>query len=267
MARPTKQGIEYFPLDVHIDDKIKFIEIKYGLEGFSIIVKLLQKIYSESFWCMWGEDESLLFSSYINADYNKVNLVVEEALKRDFFSKELYEKHSILTSKGIQKRYREGVRRRKDVEVNEDYLLIDNNFGVNDGNNLSNGTRNDGKSTQSKVKESKVQESKEQDNKAENAASYLSAHFPYFSTIDKDTLYSYIDDLGDEMCIEAMKRARIAQKKLSYANGILKQWYAKGIRNMKDVELDDNNHNSKVAQFKPRQEQKQENEQQYNYGF
>jgi len=165
MARPTKQGIEYFPLDVHIDDKIKFVEIKYGLEGFSIIIKLLQKIYSESFWCKWGEDEALLFASYINADYNKVNMVVEEALKREFFSQELFEKYSILTSKGIQKRYREGVRRRKDVEIIEDYLLIDNNFGVNDVNNSVKSQRNDGKSTQSKVKESKVNKNKGKEKK------------------------------------------------------------------------------------------------------
>lgn len=26
MARPGKQGLDYFPLDVHIDDKLKFIK-------------------------------------------------------------------------------------------------------------------------------------------------------------------------------------------------------------------------------------------------
>ncbi|MFY9378775.1 MAG: Lin1244/Lin1753 domain-containing protein, partial [Acutalibacteraceae bacterium] len=46
MARPAKDGVDYFPLDVHLDDKFKFIEIKFKLEGFAILIKLFQKIYS-----------------------------------------------------------------------------------------------------------------------------------------------------------------------------------------------------------------------------
>ena len=60
MARPIKQGVDYFPLDVYLDDKFKFIEIKYGLEGFGIIVKLFQKIYSCGHWYQWGDDELIL---------------------------------------------------------------------------------------------------------------------------------------------------------------------------------------------------------------
>ncbi|WP_051291312.1 DUF4373 domain-containing protein [Fictibacillus gelatini] len=160
MARPNKQGVDYFPLDVHMDDKIKFVEIKYKLEGFAVVIKLMQRIYANGYWCRWSEDEMLLFSDEIKADFSLVEKVVSECLKRDVFDVELYEKYGILTSRGIQKRYKEIVRRRKDVEVIEEYLLIDGSFGVNDVINPSAGQQNDGKSTQSKVKESKVKESK-----------------------------------------------------------------------------------------------------------
>lgn len=160
MARPNKQGVDYFPLDVHLDDKFKFIEIKYKLEGFAILIKLMQKIYSCGYWYKWTDDEALLFSDEIRTEYELVQNVVNECLSRNVFDGILYEKYSILTSKGIQKRYKEIIRRRKDVEVIEEYLLIDNNFGVNDVINPSELRHNDDKSTQSKVKESKVKENK-----------------------------------------------------------------------------------------------------------
>ena len=167
MARPNKQGVDYFPLDVHLDDKFKFIEIKFGLEGFAIVIKLMQRIYSQGYWCNWTEDELLLFSDEIRSDCEKVQQVVNECLERDILNKELYEKYNILTSRGIQKRYKEIVKRRKGVEVIEEYLLVDNNFGVNDDINSPSckhdddinqtSCNHDGDiNQQSKVKKSKV---------------------------------------------------------------------------------------------------------------
>jgi hypothetical protein len=161
MARPNKQGVDYFPLDVHLDDKFKFIEIKYKLEGFAVLVKLLQKIYSCGYWYRWTNDEALLFSDEIRCDFALVSDVVIECLERDVFDKSLYEKYSILTSKGIQKRYKEIVRRRKDVEVTEEYLLIDGMQSVNDGIMTASSKHNDGKSTQRKGKERKQKRNKD----------------------------------------------------------------------------------------------------------
>lgn len=167
MARPTKQGLDYFPLDVNLDSKFKFIEIKFGLKGFAIVIKIFQKIYSSCYWYKFDEDEILLFAHEINVDINEVNAIINESIDRDIFDRNLYEKHRILTSKGIQKRYQEIVKRRKDVEVIEEYLLIDGDFGINDNINEDNdninpssSVVNDSKSTQSKVNKSKVNKSK-----------------------------------------------------------------------------------------------------------
>lgn len=163
MARPKKQGVDYFPLDVHLDNKFKFIEIKFGLEGFATVIKMMQKIYANRYYCDWGDDEQLLFSDEHRIDFDKLQLITKECIERDIFNKNLYEKYKILTSKGIQKRYKEIVRRRINVEMVDDYLLIDGSFGisneVNDDINPSSSSQNDGKSTQSKVKESKVNKS------------------------------------------------------------------------------------------------------------
>ncbi|WP_187445544.1 DUF4373 domain-containing protein [Bacillus infantis] len=165
MARPIKQGLDYFPLDVHLDDKFKFIEIKYKLEGFAVVIKLLQKIYSSGYWCKWTEDEALLFSDDLRTNVDLVNAVVNECLSREVFDKNLYEKHKILTSRGIQKRYKEIASRRKHVEVIKEYLVIDGINGINDNINKVNDNimssvckQDEDNSTQSKVKESKEKE-------------------------------------------------------------------------------------------------------------
>lgn len=163
MARPTRQGVDYFPLDIHLDDKFKFIQIKYGLEGFAAVIKLMQKIYSYGYWYQWEEDEVLIFAHENNIDKDVLLQIVQESIERDIFDKELYDKYSILTSRGIQKRYKEIVRRRKDVEVVEEYLLVDNNFGVNANIVPTQCKHSDGKSTQSKVEESRVEKSKEEE--------------------------------------------------------------------------------------------------------
>lgn len=171
MARPNRQGCDYFPLDVHLDDKFKFIEIKYGLEGFALLIKLMQKIYSYGYWYKWTEDEALLFADETRSNFETVNNVVNESIKRGIFDDKLYQSYNILTSTGIQKRYKEIVRRRKDVEVTEEYLLIDDTLGVNDDINPTSSEQNDNKSTQSKEKE-KVKESKQKKKPTKTKSKY-----------------------------------------------------------------------------------------------
>jgi hypothetical protein len=196
MARPTKQGVDYFPLDVYLDDKFKFIEIKYKLEGFAILIKIIQKIYSYGYWYKWSEDETLLFSDEIRADFSLVEGVVNEAINRGIFDKEMHEKHKILTSKGIQKRYKEMVRRRKDVEVKAEYLLIDNIIGVIDDINSINddikpslSKHDDGKSTQSKVNKTKVNKTKKEDSKK---------HYAEFVTLTQDEYTKLLEQFGEQ---------------------------------------------------------------------
>ncbi len=40
-----KDGIPYFPLDCELDSKFELIEAEFGLQGFAVVVKLLQRIY------------------------------------------------------------------------------------------------------------------------------------------------------------------------------------------------------------------------------
>lgn len=156
-------GINYFPLNVHLDDKFELIEAEFGLKGFAIVVKLFQKIYGQQgYYCEWSEDVALLFGKNVGLGGDAVSEIVRAAIKRGIFDSELYDKYQILTSRGIQERYFEAVSRRKEVEVRKEYLLIKvdqiykNVRILNENVNIS--SKNVNISEQKKVEESKVKE-------------------------------------------------------------------------------------------------------------
>ena len=156
-------GINYFPLNVHLDDKFELIEAECGLKGFAIVVKLFQKIYGQQgYYCEWTEDVALLFGKNVGLGGDAVSEIVRAAIKRGIFDSELYDKYQILTSRGIQERYFEAVSRRKEVEVRKEYLLIKvdqiykNVRILNENVNIS--SKNVNISEQKKVEESKVKE-------------------------------------------------------------------------------------------------------------
>ena len=156
-------GINYFPLNVHLDDKFELIEAEFGLKGFAIVVKLFQKIYGQQgYYCEWTEDVALLFGKNVGLGGDAVSEIVRAAIKRGIFDSELYDKYQILTSRGIQERYFEAVSRRKEVEVKKEYLLIKvdqiykNVRILNENVNIS--SKNVNISEQKKVEESKVKE-------------------------------------------------------------------------------------------------------------
>lgn len=133
MARPQKIGLDYFPLDVDIDqdDKVAIIEAQHGILGFSVVIKLLMKIYSEGYYYDWTEKEQILFSKRVNVDISKVNVIINDCIKWGMFSEKLFNEHKILTSKGIQVRYFEAVKRRQKVEIAKEFLLLDSKTAKN----------------------------------------------------------------------------------------------------------------------------------------
>ena len=160
MGRPVKKGLDYFPLDVRMDDNIKLIEAEYGLLGFAVIIKLYQKIYDNGFYCDWTYEVALLFAREIGAGGNFVSEIIQASIRRGIFDKKMFNKYHILTSKGIQKRYLTVCKRRKCFEVDNQYLLI--SIPTAEDNADKNGVYvcknevNVCNNPQSKVKESKV---------------------------------------------------------------------------------------------------------------
>jgi len=160
MARKIKQGLSYFPHDCIFDDNLEYIIALYKETGYYVYFRLLEKIYFENGYYFEATKKNLiLFSGKINVDIEQINVIINDCLGEHLFNKNIHKKYEILTSKGIQDRFFEAIKRRKEIDLIKEYILIDNvnNLLINVDINYQNVS----KSTQSKVKESKVKKSKE----------------------------------------------------------------------------------------------------------
>lgn len=162
MGRHNKKGLDYFPLDIDFfeDEKIQFINARFGIKGEAIIIRILAKIYRNGYYLKFGEDERLLFAKGVGdiSLHSCVNDVVNESVKRGLFDKDIFDKFETLTSKGIQRRFLQAVERRKTIEWIQDFSLIDINDYINEINvNINN--INEINSTQSRVEKSRVEKS------------------------------------------------------------------------------------------------------------
>lgn len=163
MARPLKQGVDYFPLDCHMNDAIKLIQAEFGLVGFAIVIKLWQKIYSgKGYYTEWVPDVALMFAGDNGVGVNVVQEVVRACLSRGIFDQGMYKKFRILTSDGVQERYFKATERRSFEKIDHRYLLVaipfegvnaDNNcvFADNNSVNVDDNTTNKKKVNKSKV--------------------------------------------------------------------------------------------------------------------
>ena len=125
--RLRKNDLDYFPLEINInqDSKILLLEGKFGLEGFAVLIKLYIKIYGDKgYYCEWNEVEKLLFARMLGIDADRLDEIISTCIKFKIFDKKMYEKYSILTSKGIQERFFFITSRRKKINVENSYLLI-----------------------------------------------------------------------------------------------------------------------------------------------
>lgn len=171
MARPVKEGLDYFPLyvDIFEDEKIEAISGEFGIKGEIIVVKLLCAIYKKGYFILWSD---LIIAQMLKRlpgiSKDLLNNVVERLVLWEFFDKDLFHSAGILTSEQIQENFFEATKRRKSPKptlyVLDKFLENDNSIendvdGVNvDINTQAKGVNVD-INTQSKVKESKVKDS------------------------------------------------------------------------------------------------------------
>lgn len=170
MARPIKEGLDYFPLNVVLNSKFEIIEARFGIKGFAVIVKLFQHIYgTKGYYCEWDEDVLFVFAKRIGVGANSVSEILDTSLKKGIFNKDMYEKYSILTSEGIQQRYVEAKRGGYE-RICKKYLLISvpkteengSETGVNatktEVNVTASTQRKENKTKENKIKQNKTRE-------------------------------------------------------------------------------------------------------------
>lgn len=127
MARPNKQGLDYFPLDTEWNDDLYFILGRYQIKGVGMLISLWQEIYKQGYYIFFSERKLAIICAKKNIDLNEFRNFIIDCINEDIFDKGLFEKYGILTSRGIQKRYLRAVDRRNEVEVFREFMLIEIN--------------------------------------------------------------------------------------------------------------------------------------------
>lgn len=166
MARPIKYSIDYFPVMVNMDDDPKILLAEHAmgedaLAVYPVVIKLLGWIYGrEGYFIEWTDTTHVIFAKKkFNIGYaDTIKRVIDALISTGFFSKDMYEKHSILTSHGIQVQWKKVIDSVKGkATVNPVYDLVSSVKTVVSSEETQ---PNGGNIPQSKVNKSKVNESK-----------------------------------------------------------------------------------------------------------
>ena len=161
MARPQKEGVDYFPVDCQFSDSAKFIGAEFGLIGYGCLVRMWQKIYGgKGYYTKWDDDVALMFAQENKVGVNVVKEVISACIRRGIFDRDMFDRYGILTSEGIQERYAEATERRVSQKIEGRYLLIamPSNWVNVDNNpiNVDNNPINVDDNSQSKVNNNKL---------------------------------------------------------------------------------------------------------------
>lgn len=232
----VKTGLDYFPLDVDFfnDEKIEFISAKFGILGEIITIKLLARIYRNGYYLKWGEDECLLFSKKAGEGINveTIQEVVQELFTREFLDEKLYKKYNILSSRGIQKRYIEATKRRKNVSVVREYLLIDKHDIEHMPPNVSIITM---ERQVEKKQEDKANNKEETNNKKEKQNSPFEETWRQFVEMRKKIKKPMTDKAKELILAKLNKMASSESEKIAILNqSIMNSW--QGVFPLKDTD-------------------------------
>jgi len=128
MARPKKQGLDYFTCDVNMYQDIKIRKlIRYkGVQAVSVYQILLCQIYAVGYYLKWDDDLPFIISEVSDLQEDYINDVISYALSIGLFDQTVYDENKVLTSHGIQERFFDfcSVAKRK-VSSDTPYLLVD----------------------------------------------------------------------------------------------------------------------------------------------
>lgn len=139
MARPKEEGLKYFPFDIDFfnDEKIEAISGEFGIKGEIATIKLLCAVYRNGYFIEWNEMLKMkLLKNLPGVSLDLLEQIINRLVKWEFFDKNLFDSVKILTSHGVQKRYFEAIRRRRQSK-DYPYILIDGVCGCESKDALS----------------------------------------------------------------------------------------------------------------------------------
>ena len=172
MARPLKNGLDYFPMDVDFFSDIKIRKlIKFqGAKAIAVYSYLLCIIYKNGYYCEWDNDLPFIISEVTGCNEAYISEVIKCLFEIGILNKNMYEKHQILTSAGIQKRYKNVNARSQSIKIMKKYLLMkpeetEVNATETEVNVTSSAQKKEKERKEKKTKQNKTKEEREEKEK------------------------------------------------------------------------------------------------------
>ena len=139
MARISKPGLDYFPLDVNFfqDRKVRRISNSHHAAGIAALTSLLCLIYKEKgFYVAWNQDTLFDISQEVCCEEEEMQAIIDDCLSVGLFDTYIYKEYGILTSQAIQEQYHKIItdsRRKYKLPLERFWLIKEEKDGT--GNN------------------------------------------------------------------------------------------------------------------------------------
>ena len=107
MANKARIGLDHFPLgtDFFDDKKVQRLVIYYGGNGIMVYTNILCYIYSRGYYAVIDNDLKSSIIRHTGLLEGDIMDLIGYMVREGFFDSGIYNEHSVLTSKDIQKRY------------------------------------------------------------------------------------------------------------------------------------------------------------------
>lgn len=127
MARIAKTGLEYFPFDIDFfqDIQIRKLIKRQGGKAVTVYALLLCIIYKNGYYMRWDNELPFVCSESTGFDEAYISEAIKSCLMLGLFDKNLFDTEQVLTSKGIQERYRNIQHVNKRLAGISEYRLVD----------------------------------------------------------------------------------------------------------------------------------------------
>lgn len=230
MARPQKNGLDYFPLNVDIfeDEKIEAIAGEFGIKGELLVIKLLCAVYRKGYFVVWDDLLKMqLLKRIPGSSKELLDQVVNRLVAWGMFDKTLFNSDMVLTSVRIQEIFKEATKRRKEVDMN-DYCLLNVNINPQaDEDNVDN-------NPQSKEKESKSNKNNHQNDDMDAKSTDLNADFEKLWHLyprkerKTDAFKAYVKAIKKGITNQTIQNGIVAYKKHIASNKIEPKFIKQG---------------------------------------
>lgn len=248
MARPIKEGLSYFPMDVGFfeDSKIKILRARYGPDGVMVYLYYICRIYCEKGYYLKIDDDFDYTSSLdLGMNIQKIVQIRKFLLDRKLLDSILFQSDTVLTARSIQSRFQSAKKfGKRPVWVEEKYWLLAEtetesfinlrNTDGNSGNNDDKPYQNLSKPKKNALKKSKVNNIDDDEHAAKSIAEFspeTEELFGFFEEIyyklnevQKTWINGYILTYGIDNVYEALEETgrRNVKDPVSYMQKVLR---------------------------------------------